>query len=264
MIPSATFKEVLCESALLLKEAMVETIWPTRCVICDLPGTLLCTRCRVQLPYIDQLKVCPTCGSAYGKQICCECNQFILTWKHLDSFPLNGCVSVVDLTSDTRRIVTCYKDKGERRLACLLARALASCIPPAWLPDAALIPIPSRHRALKERGFDHIELIAQELHNITNLPLVPALQTRAQKDQRRLSGQERLTHAKESFYAIPETLETATRNLCNTSEQAIHQRLILVDDVMTTGSTLFAAAEALRSTQAANLSHISGLTFARA
>ncbi|MDD7690067.1 MAG: hypothetical protein PUI93_04055, partial [Ellagibacter isourolithinifaciens] len=34
-------------------QAVAETLWPTRCAICDEPGELLCERCRSELPFID-------------------------------------------------------------------------------------------------------------------------------------------------------------------------------------------------------------------
>lgn len=83
-------KKTLIESFALLHEAALETLWPTRCVLCDIPGTLLCHSCRVNLSYLDQLKACPRCGAAYGIHCCTECNHFILEWKSLESFPLEG------------------------------------------------------------------------------------------------------------------------------------------------------------------------------
>ena len=41
------------------KEGLEELLWPTRCVLCDVPGTLLCEDCRLEIPYIDALHACP-------------------------------------------------------------------------------------------------------------------------------------------------------------------------------------------------------------
>ena len=105
MLKDTLGKEALLSSWFCTKELFKELLWPTRCVLCDMPDTLLCHSCKVNLPYLDQLQSCPICGSAYGKGICTECNQFILDWKHLSSFPLDGCTSSTRLTPETRRII---------------------------------------------------------------------------------------------------------------------------------------------------------------
>ena len=232
-------KAALVESSKLMRLAAEETLWPTRCVICDMPGELICHSCHLHLPYIDQLKACPTCGAAFGKTICCECNHFILDWKHLKCFPLDECISSVALTPESRRIVTCYKDRGEQRLAQLIAYYMADAMPRSWFSHSCFIPIPTRKRAKRERGFDHMKLIAQELHDCTHLACLNLLQPGARKDQRALGGQERLQNMSHSFFIQQEHWQQY--------EQDLHEckRLILIDDVMTTGATLFSAAETL-------------------
>ncbi len=63
------------DSLKLLQWGIAEAVWPTRCVICDTPGALLCRACELSLPYLDQLLACPACGAPWGRSICCECNQ---------------------------------------------------------------------------------------------------------------------------------------------------------------------------------------------
>ena len=251
MLKDALGKEVLLSSWFYTKELFKELLWPTRCVLCDMPDTLLCHSCKVNLPYLDQLQSCPVCGSPFGKGICTECNQFILDWKHLSSFPLNGCASTTRLTPETRRIITCYKDRGEQRLARVIASFMADSLPYSWKEGAILVPIPTRPSAKRERGFDHLEKITACLSEATQLPSSNALSVNTRKDQRLLDGQARLRNMKNSFSLNQSTVE----------QLKCAQRIILVDDVMTTGATLFSAAEILRTTTSVP---ICGLTFARA
>ena len=244
-------KETLTSSLTLLREAALETLWPTRCVICDMPGTLLCHRCRVNLSYLDQLRACPCCGAANGIHICTECNHFILNWKHLERFELDACVSATQLTPQTKRIITGYKDRGEQRLAPLIAQFMAEVLPYSWKNNAVLVPIPTRQSAKKTRGFDHLCLITNHLQKQSSLPAVSALAVKTRKDQRLLGGQERLTNMSTTF-----TLHTDARKML-----LPYRRIILVDDVMTTGATLFAAARILRLASSAS---ICALTFSRA
>ncbi len=251
MLKDTLGKEALLSSWFCTKELFKELLWPTRCVLCDMLDTLLCHSCKVNLPYLDQLQSCPICGSAYGKGICTECNQFILDWKHLSSFPLDGCTSSTRLTPETRRIITCYKDRGEQRLAHIIASFMADSLPYSWKEGAALVPIPTRPSAKRERGFDHLEKIADHLSKVAQLPNINALSVSTRKDQRLLGGQARLRNMKNSF----------SLNQSSVEQLKCAQRIILVDDVMTTGATLFSAAEILRTTTSAP---ICGLTFARA
>ena len=249
--PSSAALETLISSALLLKEAAQETLWPSRCAICDTPGTILCDRCQRNLDYIDHLKACPVCGAPHGKQLCTECNQFILDWKHLDHFPLDGCVSCVQLTPQTRRIVTCYKDRNERRLANCIAACMADCLPHTWHKNAALIPIPTRKSNQRNRGFDHLQLIAHALSERTSLPLIEALTANTRRDQRRLGGQDRLANMVGSF----------TLNPSQAPELLGYSRLIIVDDVLTTGATLFTAANVLRKASKISVSALQNVSF---
>ncbi len=261
----SALEQLIKESCKLLREITEETLWPTRCAICDTPGELLCRRCIVQLAYIDQLKSCPTCGAAHGKAICCECNHFILTEKHLDEFPLDGCISTVELTAETRRIITCYKDQGERHLARTIAQLMSESIPPSWRQKSVLVPIPAHPQAYMTRGFDHIQLIGAELCSLTNIPLASLLISQKQKDQRILNAQARLLNTRKSFSLAHNTWDTLER--IRASGPLEH--LIVFDDVMTTGATLFAAAGILKETLLASrcipeLETIYALSFARA
>ncbi len=235
----------LAPSARYLCRAIEETLWPTRCALCDMPGAVLCERCKRNLPYLDQVRACPRCGAAHGRIICCECNQIVLDRKGLRTFPLDGCVSTTMLNSTTRRAIVMYKDRGEQRLASVFARLLAYSIPPAWTQASTLIPIPSRKDALRKRGFDHIGLIGRELSRITDLPLLDVLVSTGKADQRQLNAQERIHNMRGTLRVHKPPPPT----------------VILIDDVFTTGSTLFAATAALRSQ---GVEQVFGLTFARA
>lgn len=227
--------EVLA-SGLILREAVEETLWPTRCAICDLPGELLCARCARNLAYLDQLQACPVCGAPWGRGICTECNRMILEWKGLERIPLNGCVSATVLTPQTRRIVTTFKDRGELRLANVLAQAMANVMPPAWVKNAALVPIPARKQAERQRGYDHIALVAEALSQRTGLTVVSALEMLPRKDQRALDAKQRLQNMAGSIRVKP----------AEAWKLRFTERIVLVDDVFTTGATLFTAASALR------------------
>lgn len=109
----------LAQKIEVLKQASIETVWPTRCCICDKPGYLLCPSCANNLSYIDQLKSCPKCGEPFGAKQCCAC---------MNKTSFTKCVSATTLNKDTGRIITLYKDSGERRLAIIMAYFMSKLV----------------------------------------------------------------------------------------------------------------------------------------
>lgn len=223
-------------------EAISETVWLTRCIICDAPGAVLCDRCRLRLPFIDRWQACPRCGAPLSRLECTECNTFTLGSLGRTSLPFDGCASIVDHSGDARRIVTGFKDCGERRLGPIIARMMADNLAPAWRTEAsAIVYIPDTAKARRLRGFDHSEELARELARLTAVPCLSAFERPANKDQRALTRLGRFANMAGSITVKPEIEAT----------QIAH--VILIDDVLTTGATLFAASDALRAAGAATI-----------
>ena len=118
--------------ARLAKEAFLETLWPTRCAVCDAPGEVLCGPCRQNLPYIDWWRACPRCGAPFGRVQCSECNAVMLQASGREAPPFAGAASAVAYQEGARRVVGAYKDQGERRLAETMATLMAPFVAPAW------------------------------------------------------------------------------------------------------------------------------------
>lgn len=226
---------------------VAETLWPTRCAVCDRPGTPLCPDCIASLPYIDSLLACPRCGAPFGRVQCTECNRVLLAAFGYEEPPYRQAASPLVLTEKVRRIVTVYKDQGERSLARPMASLMARAAPPPWLDDDAVAFVPATAAARRRRGFDHAEHLARELSWLLDVDFAPLLATPRRLDQRRLGRAERIQNMREALRVLPGA--------------TVPDAVILVDDVCTTGSTLFAATEALKA-QGARTIH--ALTFARA
>ena len=232
--------------ARIAKEALAETLWPTRCAVCDTPGNVLCTRCEHELAYLDQWRACKRCGASFGLVQCTECAR-----EHLDrlgrtDWPFAHCVSATLFDDETGRIVRTFKDQGEQRLALPLARIMVRAIPLFWPADSVISFVPASSAAFRKRGFDHAELIARNISRITGAPMI-ALFSRPQSiDQRALNRADRVRNLHGRF-----TVRAAG---------AVPARVILVDDVFTTGSTLCDATDALL---AQGVQEVRCLTFAR-
>lgn len=229
-------------------DGLVEMAWPTRCAICDMPGALLCDECANALPWIAQADSCPLCGAPYGRVACTGCwdrnGRIVRGFSHA--------TCALEYTDDTARLVKCFKDQGELRLAELLAsfiaRALAedgqlphasfardiqvaphNGLRAAALPDA-IVHIPASPAALARRRYDHMQLVAEALSELTGIEALEALRTRDTSDQRALGKAERMRNMQDAF-------DIALR-----SDMLEDRRILVVDDVFTTGSTLDGAA----------------------
>lgn len=228
-------------------EALAEVLWPTRCAVCDAPGEVLCDACRRRLPYLDWWRACPACGAPYGRVQCTECNRTMLSGTEYARPPFASCASAVVYAEGAPRIIRAYKDHGERRLAADIARIMLPAAHPTWLAEAqALTAVPATAKARRHRGFDHMAEIAKELSSLTGIPLVHPFARPRNLDQRGLGRAERMANLAGRIRTTPGA--------------SIPRSILLIDDVYTTGATLFSASEALA---AAGAKCVRCLTFAR-
>lgn len=213
-----------------LFDGLLELIAPTRCAGCDLPGQVLCAGCRsLAVRYLPS-QSCPRCGAPFGAMLCTEC--------HARVFAFEAALAVGELGAPLARAVVLYKDGGERRLAAVLGELVGCAVEGAWgaWPDCVSF-IPATRKARSRRGFDHAEEIAIHVAKILGVPARPLLAREAAEDQRRLSREQRALNAGRGFSAVGKPPD----------------RVLLVDDVFTTGATLDAAAGALLDAGAASV-----------
>lgn len=226
------------ENLSVLKTKTLELLWPTRCVLCDEPGSLLCGHCRSHLPWIDQQYACPNCGAPFGALSCTECGA-----PKGEPWEVQSTICAMPLEGLGRSLAILNKDKGERRLAPVIAAIMATALDEAsgW-PDAQGSPrfdqpaidavcfVPATQAAYQRRGFDHMEPVARSLSKLLSLPFADILARPYGKDQRSLTKEERLLNTQASVQVMGDIAS------CN---------VLLVDDVITTGASVRAAASAL-------------------
>lgn len=267
------------------REAALETLSPTRCASCERLGYLVCDRCLGRLELIDPRLCCSRCGSPFGSLLCTECDPEhadetarasastappaapgatmvpgappdAASGPHPDPHPLGRCLAVSAYSGPAPRIVRAYKDEGERRLAGPLAEMVLDaalhaeeCAPDRYgglLSRAdAVTFVPATAAAFRRREFDHMEDIARRLGELAGVRVVDAMVKRGRGDQRKLGRRGRLAQDSDLYEVVGDVRG---------------QRLLLLDDVITTGATLRAAAGALRDAGAAS---VDGLAFAR-
>ena len=222
-------------------EGVLEALSPTRCVICERQGALLCPACLARLPLIDPVHACTGCGAPFGDVLCTECRGARLG--------TGRCLATAVYEGPAARLIKTYKDAGERRLAPLIAQMLldtarhAAHAAPARYGDLlaeadALTFVPVTARAFLRRGFDHMEAVARELGELCGLPVVDALAKHGSSDQRALGREGRARDARDAYEVVAPVAGL---------------RLVLLDDCITTGATIAAAGAALARAGAARV-----------
>ena len=231
-----------------LVEAVLEALSPTRCACCERPGALVCDACAAALPVIDARDACVCCGAPFGVLLCTECGGIPLT--------SGRCLAATTFAGPPARIVRAYKDAGEHRLAPWIAQVMAQAALTAQVraPDRfgglldeadAVVFVPATAQAYLRRGFDHMEAIARAFCDTCGLSLVDALLKHGAADQRALGRLARAQRARDAYEVVAPVRAA---------------RVLLLDDVITTGATISAAARALTR---AGASRVDVLAFAR-
>lgn len=202
-----------------------------RCVLChgvyaESPGVPFCKRCRVALTKPPP-GWCPSCGRLYaapGNHRCGECV--------LNPPPWSGFGMIGRYEGALRDLLLLGKFQGDG--AALHGLGLLLTTPAAQLtrPDA-IVPMPLHPARLRERGFNQSQELARPASAALCVPLRPELLQRRihTAPQRGLSAVERRHNLRGAFAAKAE--------VCGL-------RILLVDDVATTGTTLRKAAKILR------------------
>jgi predicted amidophosphoribosyltransferase len=217
--------------------AVLDLVLPQRCVACGLPGKQLCERCLSGLPRIAP-PICARCGAptAWPVESCRECAGRRLAFA--------SARAAVEYDAAVKAFVSAWKERGLRRLSELAVGLVDEAIQPPDVAALTFIP-PDGDRSVR-RGHHPAERLARELGERWNLPVRPLLaRTRALRPQRGLTLLERRRNVRDAFRATGKPPSPVA----------------LVDDVYTTGSTVGAAASALRR---AGARRVSVVTFARA
>lgn len=218
---------------------------PSMCVLCESRAETLtiCDGCQAQWQLFAMREgQCRRCGH-YGTRaaVCDTCRDWPTYFTGNTAFlPYNEAV---------REAILRFKYHGEPWRADGFAVLFAERPAPAV---DLIVPVPLHKARLRERGYNQSWLLAKQLAAVWQVParqdlLVRVVNTRHQVG---LSRHERAQNVSQAF-AVPERAKKVLRG----------QRVLLVDDVMTTGSTLLACA---RTLHAAGVREVQSLTLAAA
>lgn len=210
-------------------------IWPARCLLCGQPGHRgcdLCADCRARLPWnhsacgVCAIPLPPVVGAGVADgQTCGRCLR--------RRPPQTACVAAFVYGFPLNRLLPRAKFHGDLAAARLLAGLMTEATAGAARPDA-IVPLPLHPGRLRQRGYDQALELARPLAAAMGLPLLGTALYR-QRDtapQSQLDAQQRRRNLRNAFAIRPGAV--------------LPEHVAVVDDVMTTGATLHAAALALR------------------
>ena len=218
--------------------ALLDLLVPPACAVCRAAGPLLCRRCIESLPLLDG-PACARCGAPAVRPVddCAECRG-----RRLGFVSAAAALRYDDEAA--RALVHGLKDGGLRALAVPAAGLMAMVVPRPDADHLTWVPADPLRQAL--RGYHPPRLLAEELSLRWGIPARALLDGPLwRRPQRGLARDGRRRNVRGAF----------------TGRAGVHGRVVLVDDVHTTGATLSAAARALR---AAGAEAVFAATLARA
>ncbi len=210
------------------KDFILDLLFPPKCPFCGTlleKGALLCPDCQRDLPWLS--------GAEGEKKV------------ELTA----GCWSALRYEGAVREAIHGYKFRGHQARSKLFGALVAQCVADSGR-DFDLVTWPSlSKRRLRERGYDQAQLLAREVALAAGRPLVRTLDKEERPAQSGLEGPEQRKVNLLGAY-------TAVDSSCFRDKT-----VLLVDDVVTTGSTLTECAKTLR---AAGAKEVICATLARA
>lgn len=224
-----------------LIELAVDSFFPRRCVGCGKGGGFLCLECLGKLPRLVP-PLCPRCGRPQASgMVCPSC------WQRKTE--IDGIRSLFRFDEVIRTAIHELKYRNLKAISPCLAELLADYLRSNPLPGEALVGVPLHPRRLRERGYNQSSLLARELSRRIDLPVIEDCLIRvkqAQPQVRAVDVEERRRNVAGAF-------------VCR-DEKVSGKRIILIDDVCTSGATLESCAVALKNKGA---TFVWGLTLAR-
>jgi ComF family protein len=205
-----------------LARPLVAFAFPQRCPGCGVPADaarLLCEACLAAIPTVPET-LCAACLAAERTPVDCvrhPAQRVWVAWVYDDA-----CAALLHA----------FKFEGRTALAELLGARLAAALPAAWRPELVTgVPLHAARR--RERGYDQAEMLARVVADAIGVPYVPLL--------RRV----RPTRAQSSLGPVARRRNPAGAFAVTQPSWADARRVLVIDDVVTTGATLDACTRAL-------------------
>lgn len=218
---------------------LLDVLLPVNCVVCRTEGQYLCEGCVDDLPRLTS-PYCYLCANPNVPQLC--------RWCFENSPRFDRARAPYLYEGPAKQMVLDLKYRGVRIAARPMARMLAGYLERNPYPVDALVPVPLHTKRERQRGYSQSGLLCEELSDITGVPV----NNNALRRTRNTSPQVEMDSPEDRRSNISRAFE------CTSELEGA--RIMLMDDVITTGNTMSACAEEMK---VAGVASVWGLAFAR-
>ncbi len=238
------------------RDSLVSIAFPAPCRLCERPLVTasrvpICGPCLASFAPIPQ-PFCMCCGRWILSGLAAQSRQPLCRLCLLGTYAFARARSYAVYDGAMVRAIILLKYEAIEPLGGWFADRLSEVVrrEPESLAADVVVPVPLHRNRQRERGYNQANLIARPLARRLGLPCrsILLVRTRPRPDKLRLSLHERWSSVRGAFVPRP-------------GSRVDNLRVLLIDDVMTTGATLDACARALRQ---AGASAVYALTVARA
>jgi len=224
---------------------VLDWLYPGRCPVCTeivMPqGRLVCAECEMKVPYIEGAR-CYLCSKQLGderEEYCYDCLERI---RKKDNF-FERCVVPLRYNTDMRRTMEKLKYSNKREYAEFFADCIIRTygeLIKGWEADA-LIPVPIHRRRMIKRGYNQASLIAEHLNRYFEIEFREDVLARIKNTvvQNKLNDKDRRKNVTGAFKILKNVVQC--------------KKVILVDDIYTTGSTINSCARILKEAGASQV-----------
>ncbi len=221
-------------------QEILDIIYPVRCPLCGdivVPkGNKSCPSCKAKLPYIQEPS-CMKCSKPLEqeeKEYCSDCER--------KAYHFDRGYAVWTYNDVMKKSVANFKYHGRKEYAAFYIEEVVERYSDKikrMKPDA-IVPVPVHRSKYLERGYNQADILARGIGKMVGVPVVSDLLLRNKKTmpQKELSDIERLRNLTGAFRWNEAASRRYGRDLA---------RLLLVDDIYTTGSTIEACTNILKS-----------------
>ncbi len=215
-------------SAASLWTPALDILFPRRCLGCGVPGGFICPACAGSMPKLEE-PFCEICANPGTDGICGWCldkepdiDEIRAPYLYLPSSPIHKAIRML-------------KYRGISALAPELAELLATFLQESPARFDCIVPVVSHPSRIRRRGYSQASLIASNLGERLDMPVLEDALTRVHNSPSQLS-----TRSREQRWNNVQGNFTSDHDLSGLV-------ILLVDDLVTTGSTAASAAHALKN-----------------
>ncbi|MBS4015837.1 MAG: ComF family protein [Candidatus Latescibacteria bacterium] len=223
--------------------AILDFVFPPRCFGCDkeIDKGLICDKCLTQVT-TGALGTCPVCGLPKSDNEECIHQLFL---SGVRPHTLARIRALGKYAPPYFGLIHNFKYQQKKKIGKILGLALANLVnsDPVLSRARYIIPIPLHPARLRERGYNQSLILAQEASFCSGITLLDCLKRiKYTKSQTQLDYQHRMKNIRDAY-----KLKSEYTGLIKDS------RVILIDDVITTGATLSEAAKTLKENGAGDI-----------